>query len=152
MDTFYANNSIEVIINSSISDLESSRNITRTVEGVKKKNQSKRQKQNQNNDQQHYPSLAGVVEEENDDENNSFTTHDMSHSDVDDDIEQEKMIFDKARQYLTPGIFFRFFTYLYSERKLLVFFWIHFMCTMTVWSKYICANHGTLWVLSRQNN
>lgn len=48
---------------------------------------------------------------------------------------EEKALFDKARQYLNPGIYFRFFTYLYAERKLLTFFWVHFIATMTVWGK-----------------
>ncbi|CAB9511565.1 generating NADPH oxidase heavy chain subunit [Seminavis robusta] len=49
---------------------------------------------------------------------------------------QEKEIFDKARQYLHPGIFFRYFTFLYAERKLLTFFWVHFVATLVVWGHF----------------
>jgi hypothetical protein len=51
----------------------------------------------------------------------------------------EKIVFEKARQYLRPGVLFRFVTYLYAERKLLTFLWIHFVCTLIVWSKCLEA-------------
>lgn len=49
------------------------------------------------------------------------------------DIKSEKETFGKAREFLRPGPFFRLCTYLYAERKLFVFFFVHFMCTMIVW-------------------
>jgi hypothetical protein len=55
------------------------------------------------------------------------------------DIEKEQDVFQKARQFLKPGPLFRAATYLYAERKLLVFFWVHFMATMIVWSKFCCS-------------
>ena len=51
------------------------------------------------------------------------------------DMQDEREIFDKARQCLKPGPFFRFVTYLYAERKLIVFFLIHFMCTIIIWGE-----------------
>jgi hypothetical protein len=54
--------------------------------------------------------------------------------------EEERAIFQKARQYLNPGCFFRLIVYLYAERKLIVFFWIHFFSTLVVWGKFISIN------------
>ena len=48
----------------------------------------------------------------------------------------EKSVFRKARQLLDMGNFYRGIIYIYAERKLLVFFGIHFMATMIVWGKY----------------
>jgi len=48
---------------------------------------------------------------------------------------QIKSLFQKAYEYLSPGCTFRSTVYLYAERKLLVFFLIHFVCTMIIWSK-----------------
>lgn len=48
---------------------------------------------------------------------------------------QVKCLFQKAYEYLSPGCTFRSTVYLYAERKLLVFFLIHFACTMIIWSK-----------------
>lgn len=56
--------------------------------------------------------------------------------------ESEKKVFDKARQYLRPGAWFRFVTYLYAERKLLVFFFLHFMATMITWSECSASCFG----------
>ena len=50
--------------------------------------------------------------------------------------EIEKLIFQKARQYLNPGPLYRYFVYLFAERKLLVFFWAHLMSTLVVWGTY----------------
>jgi predicted ferric reductase len=44
-----------------------------------------------------------------------------------------KYLFKKASEYLHPGPMFRATVYLYAERKLVVFFFIHFMATMTIW-------------------
>ena len=56
------------------------------------------------------------------------------------DMQEERVIFEKARQFLKPGPFFRFVTYLYAERKLVVFFLIHFMCTMIIWGESCCES------------
>lgn len=51
--------------------------------------------------------------------------------------EDERAIFQKARQYLNPGCFFRSIVYFYAERKIIVFFWIHFVCTLVIWGKSV---------------
>jgi hypothetical protein len=51
------------------------------------------------------------------------------------DFEREQLLFEKARELLKPGRLSRFVTYLYAERKLLVFFLVHFICTIIIWSK-----------------
>ena len=48
----------------------------------------------------------------------------------------EKAVFSKARQLLDMGKMYRSAVYIYAERKLLVFFGIHFMATMIIWGKY----------------
>jgi hypothetical protein len=50
--------------------------------------------------------------------------------------EEERAVFHKARHYLLPGPFYRAIVHLYADRKLLVFFWIHFMSTIIVWGKF----------------
>lgn len=47
----------------------------------------------------------------------------------------DKEIFEKARRYLNLGPAYRVFTHLFAERKLLIFFWVHFICTMVIWGK-----------------
>jgi hypothetical protein len=49
---------------------------------------------------------------------------------------EERAIFEKARRYLLPGPFYRTIVHLYAERKLLVFFWVHFISTIVVWGKF----------------
>jgi hypothetical protein len=49
---------------------------------------------------------------------------------------EERAFFQKARRYLLPGPFYRTIIHLYAERKLLVFFWVHFISTMVVWGKF----------------
>ena len=58
---------------------------------------------------------------------NDGTRHDNKN------IEYNKSLFASARRYINPGPLFRFIIYLYGERKLLVFFWLHFVATMTIW-------------------
>jgi hypothetical protein len=50
--------------------------------------------------------------------------------------EKERAIFQKIREYLSPGWLFRSIIYFYTQRKLIVFFWIHFVSTMVIWGKY----------------
>lgn len=50
-----------------------------------------------------------------------------------DSYDTVRRLFDKAYVYLNPSSLFRFVVYLYAERKLVVFFWIHFMATMVIW-------------------
>jgi superfamily II DNA helicase RecQ len=60
----------------------------------------------------------------------STDTHDWLCENSED---SERDLFEKARQFLSPSAFYRFIVYLYAERKLVVFFWIHFVGTMVVW-------------------
>lgn len=46
-----------------------------------------------------------------------------------------RSLFAKASSYLNPGRLFRSAVYLFGERKLFVFFMMHFACTMTIWCK-----------------
>lgn len=50
--------------------------------------------------------------------------------------EEEREFFQKARKCLAPGALFRNIVRLYAERKLIVFFWIHFTSTMIVWTHF----------------
>ena len=47
-----------------------------------------------------------------------------------------KRLFKKAYEYLNPGKTFRAAAYLFAERKLMVFFLVHFAATMIIWRKY----------------
>lgn len=47
-----------------------------------------------------------------------------------------KCLFKKAYEYLNPGKTFRAAVYLFAERKLMVFFLLHFAATMIIWRKY----------------
>jgi hypothetical protein len=50
--------------------------------------------------------------------------------------EDERAVFEKAKEYLRPGCFFRFVTNIYTERKLFLFLWIHCVCTVVIWIHY----------------
>jgi hypothetical protein len=50
-------------------------------------------------------------------------------------IDSERVIFNAAQRLLKPGAFYRYVIHLYAERKLLVFFSIHFIATMIIWCK-----------------
>ena len=72
-------------------------------------------------------------------------------SNATDKIEAERAVFKKARKYLKPGPFYEKIVHLYAERKLLVFFWVHFMGTMVIWGKkaklllisiFLCESHN----------
>jgi hypothetical protein len=52
-----------------------------------------------------------------------------------DGSQQDRALFQKARDHLNPGPFFRFVTYFYAERKIAVFLLIHAVCTLVVWGK-----------------
>jgi hypothetical protein len=62
----------------------------------------------------------------------SRTADDSSHS----TLEEEREIFHKAREYLHPSFFFRFIIQLYAQRKMNVFFLVHFMSTMVIWAHF----------------
>jgi hypothetical protein len=52
--------------------------------------------------------------------------------------DSDQALFKKARQLLNTGCFYRSIMQLYAERKLVVFFGIHFVSTMIIW--------GTKWI------
>jgi hypothetical protein len=62
--------------------------------------------------------------------------------------EQQRALFQKARDHLDPGPFFRFVTYFYAERKIAVFLLIHAICTLVIWGK---LQYLALHVLSQTN-
>ena len=47
-----------------------------------------------------------------------------------------KGLFQKARILLNPSALFRGMTYLYAERKLMVFFLVHLVATLVIWGKF----------------
>mmetsp|Transcript_30985 Transcript_30985/g.74535 ORF Transcript_30985/g.74535 Transcript_30985/m.74535 type:complete len:111 (-) Transcript_30985:3984-4316(-) len=52
-----------------------------------------------------------------------------SETDDDSTISDIRELFNKARHLLCPSAFYRQITYLYAERKLMVFFLVHFVST-----------------------
>ena len=44
--------------------------------------------------------------------------------------------FDSARKYLEPGRFFRWITWAYAERQVLVLWMIHVVATLMIWGTY----------------
>mmetsp|Transcript_12619 Transcript_12619/g.30552 ORF Transcript_12619/g.30552 Transcript_12619/m.30552 type:complete len:911 (-) Transcript_12619:238-2970(-) len=77
-----------------------------------------------------------------DTEDSSAGSTDGRHSDFDDeDVEKLEAandldIFGKARQYLRPSFFFRWVISMYAQRKMVVFFFIHAMSTLVIWSHF----------------
>jgi hypothetical protein len=51
----------------------------------------------------------------------------------DEDTSGVEELFQKARHLLCPSTFYRHITYLYAERKLVVFFLVHFVSTLIIW-------------------
>ena len=47
--------------------------------------------------------------------------------------EETKTLFRRAADYIQPSSLFRLIVHLYGERKLVVFFWLHFVATMAIW-------------------
>jgi hypothetical protein len=47
--------------------------------------------------------------------------------------EEERLFFQKARDCLAPGALFRYIIHFYTERKIVIFFWIHFATTLIIW-------------------
>jgi predicted ferric reductase len=77
------------------------------------------------------PSKHAKNSENNRDEY-SETDEDLSNSSDSD----TRALFQKARQLLCPTRFYRQVTYLYAERKLMVFFLVHLVSTLIVWSHF----------------
>ncbi len=49
--------------------------------------------------------------------------------------EQQQTLFQKARDHLHPGPFFRFVTYFDAECKRAIFLVMHAVCTLVIWGK-----------------
>jgi hypothetical protein len=58
-----------------------------------------------------------------------------SDDEFDDKCDSMRDLFKKSYEYIRPGPIFRFAVNFYAERKLFVFFWIHFVATMIIWGK-----------------
>lgn len=67
----------------------------------------------------------------------SISTEDTSSCSSDNDCaETVRSLFSKAYALLNPSRLFRAVTYLYAERKLLVFYWCHCIATLVIWSTF----------------
>jgi len=56
--------------------------------------------------------------------------------------ENEQALWKTAEEFLLrPTSLFRWITYLYAERKLVVFFWVHFVTTIVIWGKETPNSH-----------
>ena len=135
------NTNIEIIYNSLTSDLQQ-----RPRKGVRSPSQVS-QSRSQSRFQ---PALDEDIvdvdsyhyrDDEQSDTTQTYVTHSTSeHSSSNEAAplhQREKELFQKARQYLNPGRFFRLVTFLFAERKLLTFFWVHAIATLVVWGTYI---------------
>lgn len=52
-------------------------------------------------------------------------------------LQDTRSMFQKARQLLHKNSLYRIAVYLYAERKLVLFFWIHFVSTMIIWGELL---------------
>jgi predicted ferric reductase len=59
-----------------------------------------------------------------------------SDDEFDDTCDSMRDLFKKSYEYIRPGPLFRFAVNFYAERKLFVFFWIHFVATMIIWAHF----------------
>eukprot|EP00523_Entomoneis_sp_CCMP467_P009232 CAMPEP_0168737822 /NCGR_PEP_ID=MMETSP0724-20121128/10600_1 /TAXON_ID=265536 /ORGANISM="Amphiprora sp., Strain CCMP467" /LENGTH=857 /DNA_ID=CAMNT_0008785115 /DNA_START=132 /DNA_END=2705 /DNA_ORIENTATION=+ len=50
--------------------------------------------------------------------------------------QETKMLFHRATQHIKPGPFYRWIVYLYGERKLWVFFLLHTVATLVIWTHF----------------
>jgi hypothetical protein len=66
-----------------------------------------------------------------------------SDDESDENCDSMRELFKKSYEYIKPGPFFRFVVNFYAERKLFVFFWIHFVTTMIIWGKYSRERNDT---------
>ncbi|CAJ1961984.1 unnamed protein product [Cylindrotheca closterium] len=55
---------------------------------------------------------------------------------VDKSVSHTRSLFQKAGQLLPPSKVYHLITYLYAERKLMVFFLVHFVSTLIIWSHF----------------
>jgi predicted ferric reductase len=80
------------------------------------------------------PSSESSEEDNNDTESSS----DSSTMSVPDKVfsQDDRAVFEKARNLLNPSRFFRWIIYLYAQRKMNIFFFIHFTSTIVIWMHF----------------
>jgi hypothetical protein len=61
------------------------------------------------------------------------STEDEATDDLSIKEQEERDFFRKARNCLDPGGLFRLIVHFYAERKMIIFFWIHFASTLIIW-------------------
>mmetsp|Transcript_9287 Transcript_9287/g.13747 ORF Transcript_9287/g.13747 Transcript_9287/m.13747 type:complete len:959 (+) Transcript_9287:157-3033(+) len=91
--------------------------------------------------------LEGISEERTEDFTHSDDCHSVSEADeVGLDKEQQEdlsNLFAKTRNLIKTGKVFRLFSYLYSERKMIVAFALHFVLTMVIWGHFAVTKFRT---------
>jgi NAD(P)H-flavin reductase len=75
-------------------------------------------------------------EEENNDTESSSNFSTMSVSSHKDFGQDDRAVFEKARKLLNPSRFFRWIICLYAQRKMNIFFLIHFTSTIVIWMHF----------------
>ena len=80
-------------------------------------------------------SSLGNSEENNDTESSSDSSTTPSFSDEAFN-QEDRAVFEKARNVLDPSRFFRWIIYLYAQRKMNIFFFIHFTSTIVIWMHF----------------
>jgi hypothetical protein len=58
---------------------------------------------------------------------------DVTSQETESPLDQEYYIFRKAKEVLQPSCFFRFIINMYAQRKMNIFFFIHFVSTIVIW-------------------
>mmetsp|Transcript_21141 Transcript_21141/g.51988 ORF Transcript_21141/g.51988 Transcript_21141/m.51988 type:complete len:329 (+) Transcript_21141:26-1012(+) len=84
------------------------------------------------------PKMPSVVDTYQNEWDNAIKYNSVSTDAESDDevsISDVKDLFHKARLLLCPTKFYRQITYLYAERKLMVFFLVHLVSTLIIWCK-----------------
>jgi len=80
-------------------------------------------------------SSSGYGKEENNDTESSSDSSAMSDSEKA-FSQDDRALFEKARNHLNPSPFFRWIICLYGQRKLYIFFFIHFVSTIVIWMHF----------------
>lgn len=83
------------------------------------------QRENQNSGPESTEEVNNDTESSSDSSTSSISGKDSSQDD--------RAVFEKARNLLNPSRFFRWVTYLYAQRKMNIFFFIHFTSTIVIW-------------------
>jgi hypothetical protein len=86
---------------------------------------------------QHLPPPLQVPNEEDTDatsgDGDGDDDDDVSSQETESSLDKEHYIFRKAKEVLQPSCFFRFIINLYAQRKMNIFFFIHFVATVVIW-------------------